>query len=112
MTSPELDQLLLDPTRLSIVALLAAARWPEFKFVRDSLDLSDSALSKQVSTLSKKGYVEVKKGHVGRVPRTWLNLSTAGHLALQAHLKALQDIATRSAQHASSDGRSGSESPE
>ncbi|WP_256388112.1 transcriptional regulator, partial [Allokutzneria sp. NRRL B-24872] len=46
-----LDQVLLDPTRLSIVALLAASEWCEFAFVRDSVELSDSALSKQISTL-------------------------------------------------------------
>ena len=49
----ELDQLLLDPTRLAIVSLLTAAEWAEFGFVRDSVGLSDSALSKQVTTLSK-----------------------------------------------------------
>ncbi|MFG2533264.1 transcriptional regulator [Streptomyces sp. NPDC048516] len=101
MTAPEIDPLLLDPTRLSITALLAATRWAEFKFVRDSLNLSDSALSKQISTLGKRGLVEVKKGYVGKTPRTWLNLSRDGHLTLQAHLAALQDIATRSAQHVS-----------
>lgn len=81
-------------------------------FVRDSLSLSDSALSKQISTLSKRGYVDVKKGHVGKIPRTWLNLSRAGHLAPQAHLMALQDIAARSAQHVADDDRSASEPPE
>lgn len=101
MTAPEIDPLLLDPTRLSITALLAATRWAEFKFVRDSLNLSDSALSKQISTLGKRGLVEVKKGYVGKTPRTWLNLSRDGHFALQAHLAALQDIAARSAQHVS-----------
>jgi hypothetical protein len=41
------DQALLDPTRFSIVSLLAAAHWAEFGFVRDCLGVSDSALSKQ-----------------------------------------------------------------
>ncbi|MFJ9470824.1 winged helix-turn-helix domain-containing protein [Streptomyces caniferus] len=112
MTAPDIDPLLLDPTRLSITALLAATRWAEFKFVRDSLELSDSALSKQVSTLSKRGFVEVKKGHVGKTPRTWLNLSRDGHFALQAHLTALQDIAARSAQHVCADGRDDLPAPE
>ncbi|MFD9205568.1 winged helix-turn-helix domain-containing protein [Streptomyces sioyaensis] len=111
VTAPGFDPLLLDPTRLSITALLAATRWAEFKFVRDSLNLSDSALSKQISTLSKREYVEVKKGHVGKVPRTWLNLSRAGHLALQAHLTALQDIADRSARHVADDEHAGSGPP-
>jgi DNA-binding MarR family transcriptional regulator len=91
----ELDQLLLDPTRLAIVALLAAADWAEFAFVRDSVRLSDSALSKQVTTLSKSDYVEVRKGYVGKRPRTWLNLTGTGRDTLAEHIAALQAIADR-----------------
>ena len=82
----DLDPALLDPTRLSIVSLLAATNWAEFGYVRDSVRVSDSALSKQVSALDKLGYVEVDKGYVGKRPRTWLNLSDAGREALTAHL--------------------------
>ncbi|MFD5827326.1 winged helix-turn-helix domain-containing protein [Lentzea sp. NPDC060358] len=91
----ELDQLLLDPTRLAIVSLLTAAEWAEFGFVRDSVGLSDSALSKQVTTLSKSSYVEVRKGYVNKRPRTWLNLTDAGRAALSGHISALQAIAER-----------------
>ncbi len=90
-----LDHLLLDPTRLSIVSLLSASRWAEFGFVRDSVGLSDSALSKQVTTLSKHSYVEVRKGYVGKRPRTWLDLTDAGRRALTAHIAALQRIASQ-----------------
>ena len=91
----ELDQLLLDPTRLAIVSLLAAAEWAEFGFVRDSVRLSDSALSKQVTTLSNKDYVEVRKGYVGKRPRTWLNLTDNGRANLADHIAALQAIAEK-----------------
>ena len=91
----ELDQLLLDPTRLAIVALLAAAEWAEFGFVRDAVQLSDSALSKQISTLSKNDYVDVRKGYVGKRPRTWLNLTDSGRDTLAGHLAALQAIAAK-----------------
>lgn len=91
----ELDQLLLDPTRLAIVSLLAAAEWAEFAFVRDSVKLSDSALSKQVTTLSKNDYVAVRKGYVGKRPRTWLNVTDTGRAALAGHISALQAIAEK-----------------
>lgn len=90
-----LDQLLLDPTRLAIVSLLSAADWAEFGFVRDAVTLSDSALSKQVTTLSKNDYVEVRKGYVGKRPRTWLNLTDTGRNALAEHISALQAIAEK-----------------
>ncbi|MEV4496546.1 transcriptional regulator [Micromonospora arborensis] len=91
----KLDPLLLDPTRLAIVSLLAAAEWAEFGFVRDSVQLSDSALSKQATTLSKNEYVEVRKGYVGKRPRTWLNLTDAGRSNLAEHISALQAIAEK-----------------
>jgi len=59
------------PTRLSICALLAAgADWVEFATVRDAVGVSDSVLSKQTRTLQEAGYVEIRKGAVGRRPRT------------------------------------------
>ncbi|KAA9153193.1 transcriptional regulator [Amycolatopsis acidicola] len=96
MAEAELCPLLLDPTRLSIVSLLAATEWGEFGWVRDSVGLSDSALSKQVTTLSKPGYLEVRKGYVGKRPRTWLNLSESGRDVLHSHVKALQGIVEES----------------
>src|SRR6266496_6169119 len=69
------------PTRLSIVSLLAATDWAEFKFVRDSLGLSDSALSKQLTTLEEAGYVEIRKGFVGKRARTTVRLRPAGRHA-------------------------------
>ena len=98
MAAADLDSLLLDPTRLSIVSLLAATRWAEFGWVRESVGMSDSALSKQVTTLSKQDYVEVEKGYVGKRPRTWLNLSDAGRAALESHVAALQQIVEQSRQ--------------
>jgi len=90
--APELDELLHAPPRLSIVALLAATEWADFTFVRDSLELSDSALSKQVSTLEQAGYVTVRKTGAGRSRRTHLKLSPAGRRAFSGHAAALQQI--------------------
>jgi DNA-binding MarR family transcriptional regulator len=89
---PEFDELIHAPTRLSIVALLAAAEWADFTFVRDSLGLSDSALSKQIATLEQAGYVSVRKTGAGRSRRTHLRLSSPGRRAFRAHAAALQQI--------------------
>ena len=89
---PRFDELIHASTRLSIVALLAAADWADFTFVRDSLSLSDSALSKQISILEQAGYVTVRKTGAGRSRRTHLKLSAAGRRAFAAHAAALQQI--------------------
>ncbi|PYC76825.1 MarR family transcriptional regulator [Streptomyces tateyamensis] len=95
-----LEQLLLDPTRLTIVSLVSATTWCEFAFVRDQARLSDSALSKQLTTLDNAEFVEIRKGHVGKRPRTWVRATAAGRERLRAHLAALQQIADRAQQAA------------
>jgi DNA-binding transcriptional ArsR family regulator len=94
--APQFDELIHAPTRLAIVSLLAASEWAEFKFIRDSVGLSDSALSKQLSTLEQAGYVEIRKRFVGKRPRTSARLSTTGRAAFERHVAALQEIVARS----------------
>jgi len=67
--------------------------------VRDALGMSDSALSKQVTTLGRLGYVDVDKGYVGKRPRTWLWLNDQGRAALRRHIAALEQIAQQAAAH-------------
>ena len=88
-----LDEVIHSPVRFSIVAALAAVDEAEFSTVRDLVQVSDSVLSKQVTQLETAGYVKVKKGYVGKRPRTWLRLSSAGRSAFGSHLEALRDIA-------------------
>jgi DNA-binding MarR family transcriptional regulator len=80
-------------TRLSICGLLAAgADWIEFAALRDAAGISDSVLSKQSVVLEDAGYVQVRKGAVGRRPRTWLRLTAQGRQALQGHLAWLAQL--------------------
>ena len=92
MTAARFDPLIHAPTKLAIVSLLAAAEWAEFRFLRDSTGLSDSALSKQLSSLEAAGYVEIRRGFVGKRPRVSARLSPAGRAAFDGHVAALEQI--------------------
>jgi DNA-binding transcriptional ArsR family regulator len=96
MTRPKFDELIHAPTRLSIVSLLAATEWADFKFIRDSIGMSDSALSKQLTILEEAGYVDIRKGFVGKRPRTSARLSRPGRTAFEQHVAALQEIVAQS----------------
>ena len=87
-----LEPQLLHAVRFSIVATLTATELAEFGFVRDSVEVSDSVLSKQIAVLEAAGFVEVLKGYAGKRPRTWLRLTPSGHAAFSRHLDALRDI--------------------
>ncbi|MET7399714.1 transcriptional regulator [Dactylosporangium sp. NPDC005572] len=89
----DLDELLTNPIRLSIVAALSGVERAEFALIRDAVEITDAALSKQVALLEQAGYLSVDKGRVGRRPRTWLRLTDAGRAAYGAHLRALRAIA-------------------
>jgi DNA-binding MarR family transcriptional regulator len=88
-----LDDLIHAPVRFSVVAALARVTEVEFGWMRDAVGVTDSALSKQISTLEQAGYVQVRKGYVGKRPRTWLRLSARGREAYEQHLRALREIA-------------------
>lgn len=102
MTTPRFDELIHPSTRLSIVSLLAAADWADFGYIRDQLALSDSALSKQLSTLEQAGYVTVDRSIRRRVRA---RLTTDGRAAFQGHVAALQAIVATA--NASSTGPAG-----
>ena len=95
MSAARFDELIHAPTRLSIVSLLAATEWADFKFIRDEVGLSDSALSKQLTTLEGAGYIEIRKSFVGKRPRTSARLTKTGRAAFGSHVAALQEIVVR-----------------
>ena len=88
----QLDATIHSPVRFSIVAALVNVDEAEFGHVRDIIEVSDPVLSKQAYLLEGAGYLQIRKGHVGRRPRTWLSLSKKGRIAYQRHLAALQAI--------------------
>lgn len=86
------DPVINTTTRLSLMAVLAGASEVEFGAARDASGLSDSVVSKQAVALEAAGYVAVRKGQVGRRPRTWLSLTPVGRRALRGHIAALRRI--------------------
>ncbi|GAA2375040.1 transcriptional regulator [Streptomyces carpaticus] len=93
MSTPSgFDELIHPATRLSVVALLASTEWADFGFIRDSLSLSDSALSKQLHTLEDAGYLDLRKEGSGRKRRTRVRLTERGRTAFDGHVAALRAI--------------------
>lgn len=86
------DELIHPATRLSVVALLAAADWADFAFIRDRLGLSDSALSKQLATLEEAGYIAIDRPVSERRRRVRARLTPLGRERFTAHVAALQGI--------------------
>lgn len=94
MTHPRhrLDEFIHSPVRLSIMAALRSADIVHFGLLRDSLEVSDSLLSKHLASLESAGYIQVTKGYVGRRPRTWYSLTPEGRAAFDAYIATLREI--------------------
>jgi DNA-binding MarR family transcriptional regulator len=60
--------------------------------LRDAAGISDSVLSKQSRVLEDAGYLEVRKGAIGRRPRTWFRLTAQGRQAVEGHLAWLAQL--------------------
>lgn len=88
-----LEPLLLDPTRLQIVATLAAAGEVEFGFIRDRVGLTDSALSKQLATLAEAELIATRRSRTGARRRVWVHLTAHGRHTLAQHTHVLREIA-------------------
>jgi len=96
----QLDAVIHSPIRFAIVAALSAVERAEFRFVRDTVEISDSLLSQHVTTLSDAGYVRVSKRQEGRRSRTWLSLTASGRAAFTNHLAILNRMADGAAARA------------
>lgn len=81
-----------NPIRLSLMAALMRVDEIDFQTLRDALEISDSAMSKQIGLLETCRYIHVRKGFVGKRPRTWLSSTPAGRKAFTAHVAALQRV--------------------
>ena len=94
MTHPRtrIDDLIHSPVRLSVMSALRAADQVHFALLRDTLEVSDSLLSKHVAALEDAGYVEVRKGYAGRRPRTWFSLTDRGQHAFDEYVATLREI--------------------
>lgn len=86
-----LDPVIHPTHRLRICAMLAAGTTVELAIVKDHLELSPSALSKQVSALVDAGYVRQARSRTDS-RRVWLSLTPQGRRAYHAHVQALRTI--------------------
>ena len=87
-----IDPLIHPPARLRLMAMLSAVSEAEFATLRDRLEVSDSVLSKHISTLADASYVKSRKGsHLGR-RTTWVALTPRGSDALASHVAGLREV--------------------
>lgn len=90
VTPDELDALIHERVRLSIVSVLAARRSADYLELKALLQLTDGNLAGHIRVLEEAGYVRTEKVLEKRKTRTSYRLSAKGRRALQDHVARLE----------------------
>lgn len=88
----ELDRIIHEPGRLSIITLLASVGELSFTELRDQLGMTDGNLSLHIQTLEKAGYVEESRVLRNRRCLTLYKLTSTGREAFIRYLSLLEKI--------------------
>jgi DNA-binding MarR family transcriptional regulator len=90
-----LDDLVHQRTRLGILTVLAEAGRCDFAYLRDTLELTDGNLSRHLQTLADAQLLSMDKVFEKRRPRTWVEITPAGRVALESQLHAMRELLAR-----------------
>ena len=91
-TFADLDKLIHEPARMSIMAVLYVLESADFTFLMNQLGLTWGNLSAHVTKLEEGGYVAVEKGFKGKRPQTMLSLTKPGRKAFQAYRQTMKQM--------------------
>lgn len=87
-----LDKLIHEPARLSILTALSVCESADFLALRRLTGLSDGNLSVQLSKLQEAGLVNIEKQFVAKKPNTLVKITKKGGSAIQRHWEQLNAI--------------------
>ena len=88
----EVDRIIHEPARLTIVALLSGAKEADFLFLQRESGLTKGNLSSHLMKLEEAGYVEIEKTFRGKVPLTLVRLTATGRAAFQGYRKMMNGL--------------------
>jgi len=88
----ELDRVIHEPARLTILALLSSVKEADFLYLLRETGLTKGNLSTHLMRLEEAGYVEIEKTYRGKVPQTLLRLTPAGRTAFGKYRKSLKEV--------------------
>jgi len=87
----ELDPLLHQQLRLSIVSILVSVKDAEFTYIREKTGATAGNLSVQINKLSEAAYIEIHKSFRDNYPLTTCSITDKGRKAFEEYVRALQD---------------------
>ncbi len=87
----DLDPLLHQQLRLSIMSLLISVREAEFTFLKEKTNATAGNLSVQINKLSEAGYISVSKSFRDNYPLTTCKITRDGVKAFESYVENLKN---------------------
>jgi len=88
----QLDRVIHEKGRLSILSMLGATTELSFTELRDTLKMTDGNVRAHVRTLHEAGYLAVTKSFRGGRPLTTYSMTPSGRSAFSEYLALLEQI--------------------
>ena len=92
----ELDPLLHQQLRLSIMSLLISVREAEFTYLKEKTNATAGNLSVQLNKLAEAGYISIQKSFRDNYPLTTCKISKVGVKAFETYVDHLKNYIGKS----------------
>ena len=94
--TPELvaniDRLIHEPSRLTIMAHLYVVESADFLFLIRQTGMTWGNLSVHISKLEAAGYIDVRKEFLGKKPHTVVSLTSSGRAAFDGYRESMKQV--------------------
>jgi DNA-binding MarR family transcriptional regulator len=77
---------------LKILAQLYVVERADFIFIMRQTGLTQGNVSGHLTKLEDAGYVEIKKGYVGKRPQTMISLTKEGREAFKKYVQSMRQV--------------------
>jgi DNA-binding transcriptional ArsR family regulator len=86
----DLDPILHQQLRLSVISLLISVSEAEFTFLKEKTNSTAGNLSVQLSKLKDAGYIEIDKKFKDNYPQTVCKITQVGVVAFEKYVEAIK----------------------
>lgn len=89
---PEIDRVIHEPARLTILTVLASCAQADFLFLERATALTRGNLSVQLTRLEEAGLVSIEKTIERKRTRTMVSLASKGRSALEDYWQSMEQL--------------------
>ena len=87
-----IDRLIHEPSRLTILAHLYVVESADFLFLIRQTGMTWGNLSVHISKLEAAGYLNVRKEFLGKKPHTIVSLTNSGRVAFDSYRESMKQV--------------------